>query len=107
MGMEAMKIMPKKYVLRSRIALKTAEYIIERNENLSLLEKCHFIAYESDTSATNYLRALLNGYGTEEKRKNFSAFLRHYPGTMPGILIAYTEVTASVPSAEKINRTAI
>lgn len=67
MGMEAMKIMPKKYVLRSRIALKTAEYIIERNENLSLLEKCHFIAYESDTSATNYLRALLNGYGTEEK----------------------------------------
>lgn len=72
-GMEAMKIMPKKYVLRSRAALKTAEYIIERNENLSQLEECHFIAYESDTSATNYLRALLNGYETEEKKEKLQS----------------------------------
>ena len=49
--------------------MKTAEYIIEANENLPLLEKCYFAAYESDTSALNYIRALLNGYGTDEKRK--------------------------------------
>ncbi len=84
MGMEAMKIMPKKYVLRSRIALKTAEYIIERNENLSLLEKCHFIAYESDTSATNYLRALLNGYGTEEKKKKLQRVFTALSGNNAG-----------------------
>lgn len=65
-GIAAMKIIPKKYVMRSRTALKTADYIIEANKNLSLLQKCYFVAYESDTSALNYLRALLNGY--EKKR---------------------------------------
>ncbi len=68
-GLKAMKTMPKKYIMRSRAALKTAEYILKAGENLSLLEKCYFIAYESDTSALNYLRALLNGYGTEKKRE--------------------------------------
>lgn len=69
MGMKAMKIMPKKYIMRSRVALKTAEYIAETNKDPSLLEKCYFAAYESHTSALNYLRVLLNGYGTEGKRK--------------------------------------
>lgn len=69
MGMKAMKIMPKKYIMRSRVALKTAAYIIESNENLSLLEKCYFAAYESDTSALNYLRVLFHGYETEQKRE--------------------------------------
>ena len=65
-GIAAMKIIPKKYVMRSRTALKTADYIMEADKNLSLLQKCYFVAYESDTSALNYLRALLNGY--EKKR---------------------------------------
>lgn len=69
MGTEAMKIIPKKYIMRSRVALKTAEYIIEANASSSLLEKCYFAAYESDTSALNYLRVMLNGYGTEGKRE--------------------------------------
>ena len=69
MGMKAIEIMPKKYIMRSRAALKTAEYIIQADENTSLLEKCYFAAYESDTSALNYLRVLLNGYGTEKKRE--------------------------------------
>lgn len=68
-GMEAIKLIPKKYIMRSRVALKTAERIMKGDENRSLLEKCYFTAYESDTSALNYLRALLNGYGTEEKRE--------------------------------------
>lgn len=68
-GMEAMNIIPRKYIMRSRAALKTAEYIIEANEKMFLLEKCYFAAYESDTSALNYIRVLLNGYGTEKKRE--------------------------------------
>lgn len=68
-GIEAMRIMPKKYIMRSRVALKTAEYIIEEGKNLSLLENCYFAAYESDTSALNYIRVLLNGYGDEKKRE--------------------------------------
>jgi len=69
MGIEAMKIMPKKYIMRSRVALKTAEYVIEADEKASLLEKCYFAAYESDTSALNYIRVMLNGYDTEKKRQ--------------------------------------
>lgn len=68
LGMKAMKLMPKKYITRSRIALKTAESIIEENKNLSLLENCYFIAYESDTTAPNYLRALLNASDTQKKK---------------------------------------
>lgn len=68
-GIAAMKTIPRKYIIRSKVALKTAEYIIEANENLSLLETCYFTAYESDTSALNYIRALFHGFGTEQKRE--------------------------------------
>lgn len=74
-GTEAIKIIPKKYIIRSRAALKTAEYMIEANENLSLLENCYFAAYESDTSALNYIRALLHGYGTGKKREELKNVL--------------------------------
>lgn len=80
-GIKAMDIMPKKYIMRSRVALKTAEYIVEANEKQLLLEICYFAAYESDTSAMNYIRALLNGYGTgkkrEELRKVFTELTGH------------------------------
>lgn len=68
-GIQAMKLIPKKYIMRSKVALKTAEYAMEANEEASLSEKCYFAAYESDTSALNYIRALLNGYDAESKRK--------------------------------------
>ncbi len=68
-GIKAMNVMPKKYVMRSRVALKTAGYVIETKEKQSLLEKCYFAAYESDTTALNYIRALLNGYSTEKRRE--------------------------------------
>lgn len=68
-GMEALNRIPKSYIMRSRVALKTAEYVIKADEKSSLLEECYFAAYESDTSALNYLRALLNGYETIEKRR--------------------------------------
>ncbi len=67
-GIQAMKTIPKKYMIRSRAALRTAEYIIATDGQQSLLEKCYFAAYESDTSALNYLRALLND-GKYEKKK--------------------------------------
>ena len=66
-GIKAMKTIPKKYIMRSRAALKTAEYVIAANGEKSLLEQCYFAAFESDTSALNYLRALLNG--CEKKRE--------------------------------------
>lgn len=68
-GIQAMKMIPKKYVMRSKVALKTADYIIRSNKQQDLLEMCYFVAYESDTSAMNYIRVLLNGYGTERKRE--------------------------------------
>ena len=60
-GLKAIKTIPKKYIIRSTAALKTAEYVIAVNGEKPLLEKCYFAAFESDTSALNYLRVLLNG----------------------------------------------
>ncbi len=68
-GIRAMKTIPKKYIMRSRAALKTAEYVVAMKGEMSLLEECYFAAYESDTSAPNYLRALLKGGEIEKKRK--------------------------------------
>ena len=78
-GLEAMKAIPKKYVMRSKAALKTAEYVIAADEEQSLLEKCYFAACESDTSAQNYLRALLNGYGNGKKREELQKLLASFP----------------------------
>ena len=69
MGIKAMKTIPKKYIMRSRVALKTAEYVIAADGKLSLLDQCYFAAFESDTSALNYLRVLLNSCENEKKRE--------------------------------------
>lgn len=74
-GIKAMKAIPKKYISRSRAALKTAEYVVAADGNLPLLEKCYFAAYESDTSALNYLRVLLNGSENEKKREGLQKIL--------------------------------
>ncbi|MCM1087177.1 MAG: hypothetical protein NC419_03405 [Muribaculaceae bacterium] len=68
-GIKAMDTISKKYIMRSRAALKTAEYVIKTGREPSLLGKCYFAAYESDTSALNYLRVLLNGFESEKKRE--------------------------------------
>lgn len=68
-GIKAMNTIPKKYIVRSQAALKTAECVIAANGEMSLLDKCYFAAYESDTSALNYLRVLLNSGENEEKRE--------------------------------------
>lgn len=77
-GIKALKRIPKKYVMRSRVALKTAEYVIVADRERSLLEACYFAAYESDTSAQNYLRALLNGCGNGRKREELQKLLRAF-----------------------------
>ena len=78
-GIKAMKTIPKNYIIRSKVALKTAEYVIAADEELSLLENCYFIACESDTSAQNYLRALLNGYENGKKREELQKLFRAFP----------------------------
>lgn len=78
-GIGAMKTIPKNYMIRSRVALKTAEYVIAAGGAPSLLEQCYFAACESDTSAQNYLRALLNGYGSGKKREELQKLFRAFP----------------------------
>lgn len=78
-GFEAMKVIPRKYVIRSKAALETAEYVIAADGGLPFLEKCYFAAFESDTSAQNYLRALLNGYGNGKKREELQKLFRMFP----------------------------
>lgn len=78
-GLKAMKTIPKKYIMRSMAALKTAEYVIAADGELSLLVNCYFAACESDMSAQNYLRALLNGYGNGKKREELQKLFRAFP----------------------------
>lgn len=78
-GIQAMKEIPKKYIMRSRVALKTAEYIIAANGETSLLGKCYYAAYESDTSALNYLRALLNDCENEKKKEELQKVFMKLP----------------------------
>lgn len=78
-GIKAMKAIPKKYITRSLAALETAEYVLVADGELSLLEECYFAACESDTSAQNYLRALLNGYGNGKKREELQRLLESFP----------------------------
>lgn len=75
-GVKAMETIPKKYIARSKAALKTAEYAIAAGAESSLLDKCYFAAFESDTSALNYLRVLLNGWETERKREDLQKVFR-------------------------------
>ena len=78
-GIKAMDRIPANYIMRSRVALKTAEYVIAAEVDEALLEKCYFAAYESDTTATNYLRALLNGHYSDEKREELrNVFKKFY-----------------------------
>lgn len=74
-GMKAMKAIPKNYIMRSRAALKTAEYVIWSDGEQPLLETCYFAAFESDTSPLNYLRALLNGSENQQKREALQKIL--------------------------------
>ncbi len=74
-GIRAMRTIPGKYMIRSRAALKTAEYVIAADGERSILEKCYFAAYESDTSALNYLRVLLNSGENEKKREELQKIL--------------------------------
>ncbi len=77
-GMKAIEIMPKNYMIRSRVALKTAAYGLKaRREDIA--EKCYLAAFESDTCAINYLRALFHGYETEEKKEELRKLFMDLP----------------------------
>ncbi|MBR1523882.1 MAG: hypothetical protein IJ641_05450 [Lachnospiraceae bacterium] len=68
-GMKALEKIPVKYMVRSKVAIATASFIIKQNERQSLLKRCYFAAFESDTNVVNYLRALLNGFDSDKERK--------------------------------------
>lgn len=83
-GIHALKSIPRKYMIRSRVALETAEYVIETDGEKSLLEQCYFAAYKSDTSVLNYFRVLLNGYECEEKREKLKTVFMKFSGHKDG-----------------------
>lgn len=60
-GKEALSHIPSKYIIRSRIALQMADFLIQKNKKITdEVEMCWLEAYKSDTSVTNYLRLMLN-----------------------------------------------
>lgn len=79
LGEDALTQVPRQYTIRGKIALKTAEYKIAKKEDLESLKKCYLAAYESDTNAVNYLRALLNGFEHEQERHKLHKILETFP----------------------------
>ena len=67
LGIKALEKIPKEYKIRGRVALKTSEYIDMAAMDPALMRDCYFAAYESDTTALSYLRALLCGDGEENR----------------------------------------
>ena len=72
LGEEALKYVPKKYRIRGSIALKTAEYRLAEKKDRESVKEYYITAFESNTTAVNYLRGLLNGLDKEEDRKKLS-----------------------------------
>ena len=97
LGEEALKQVPKKYTIRGRIALKTAEYRLAAKEDKESVKKYYFTAFESDTNAVNYLRGLLNGLDKEEGRRELS----HVLGTFDLGKSSFWEYGGSVSGAER------
>ncbi len=79
LGMEALSVIPKNYTIRSKAALQTADCLLLADRTSSLTESCYFAACESDPNVPNYLRALLHGYDTKEKRMELRALIPPLP----------------------------
>ncbi|GLC79896.1 hypothetical protein LBYZC6_20100 [Lacrimispora brassicae] len=54
-GIEAMEKIPSSYLIRSEIALLTAEYAVKLNDH-EKMEKCWIEAFRSETTVVNYMR---------------------------------------------------
>ena len=54
-GVEAMEKIPSSYLIRSEIALLTAEYAVKLNDH-EKMEKCWIEAFRSETTVVNYMR---------------------------------------------------
>ena len=79
-GADGVKRISDKLIIRSEVALKTAEYAITVNADRSLIEKYYVEAFRSDTNAVNYLRAFLNSANQDicrqELKEIHSAYIR-------------------------------
>ena len=65
-GEEALESIPENLVIRSRIALLTAEYALELNKP-QIAEECWIEAYRSDTNPINFLRIAVNSKAYESR----------------------------------------
>lgn len=72
--------------------MKTAEYVIAAGGEPSLLGQCYFAAYESDTSAMNYLKVLLNGCEHEGRKELQKVFMKYQEVQITVSLTAMKEV---------------
>lgn len=75
MGKEALKRIEKKYVIRSRVALKTAEAAIESHDRV-LAAQCLELAFESDTCPVNYLRMIVENHGERDCRERAARMMK-------------------------------
>lgn len=73
-GTEGIKLIDKKYKIRSEVALKTAEYALCIN-NKKFADECYISAFESNTNAVNYLRVLLNSADNMDKKQQIQNIL--------------------------------
>jgi len=74
LGMRALDLIDKKYLIRREVALITAVYASILGED-NKVESCYIEAFRSKTSATDYLRALLECEDRDKTRENLQEIL--------------------------------
>jgi hypothetical protein len=75
LGMRALDLIDKKYLIRSEVALMTAVYASILGEDIKV-ETCYIEAFRSRTSPTDYLRALLECEDRVKTRENLQEILK-------------------------------
>ena len=78
-GLDALKNIPESYIIRSEIALKTADYALEIGDEEGA-HSCWTEAFRSDTTAVNYLRICLENPNYQELRKTLRKIYRSFMG---------------------------
>lgn len=82
-GKEALQNVSENLIIRSRIALRTAEYALKLNQPL-FAEECWIEAYRSDTNPINFLRIAVNSKDYESHIDKLKTIYNRFSKKQPG-----------------------
>lgn len=84
MGKEALELVNRKYTIRSRIALKTAEAALESNDS-GLAGQCREKAFESHSCPVNFLRMIAENQDPKACLEKAASMVGQIPAAVPAV----------------------